>query len=215
MSARDAILGRLRAAQVSALPAPAAWTPPTTSAEDPTALAERMVGHLEAAHAHVVLTTESGWRDELKHFCHERKIGALMLPATGIDLDAWDGGPTLSRFDTPIETHKNVLFQSIDAGITWADCAIAETGTLVLRAAPDNPRTLSLVPPIHICLIYRSRIYATLPAAMAAEGWAGALPSNLICVSGPSKTADIQQTLAYGAHGPKEMLVLIIEGSAA
>ena len=46
---------------------------------------------------------------------------------------------------------------------------------------------------------------------MHAQGWAGGLPTNALLVSGPSKTADIQQTLAYGAHGPKELLVLILQ----
>jgi len=46
---------------------------------------------------------------------------------------------------------------------------------------------------------------------MHEQGWAGAMPTNALLVSGPSKTADIQQTLAYGAHGPKELLVLILQ----
>jgi L-lactate dehydrogenase complex protein LldG len=81
---------------------------------------------------------------------------------------------------------------------------------LVLRSDSAQPRTLSLVPPLHCCLINVNRLYGNLPAALAGEGWAAAPPSNLIFISGPSKTADIQQTLAYGAHGPKELVVFLV-----
>ena len=73
------------------------------------------------------------------------------------------------------------------------------------------PRTLSLVPPIHICLLDARRLYPSLQAALAAARWHEAMPSNLIFISGPSKTADIQQTMAYGAHGPRELVVLLTE----
>jgi L-lactate dehydrogenase complex protein LldG len=54
-------------------------------------------------------------------------------------------------------------------------------------------------------------VFDNLHQAMHRQGWAGGLPTNALLVSGPSKTADIQQTLAYGAHGPKELLVLILQ----
>jgi L-lactate dehydrogenase complex protein LldG len=90
---------------------------------------------------------------------------------------------------------------------------VADTGTLVLWPDADEPRTLSLVPPVHIAVLRASRLYASLPAAMAAllrTGGPG-LPSNLLLVSGPSKTADIQQVLAYGAHGPKELVIVLVD----
>ena len=68
---------------------------------------------------------------------------------------------------------------------------------------------MSLVPPVHIVLLDASKIYNTFFEAQQAEGWANGLPTNSLLISGPSKTADIQQTLAYGAHGPKELVVLI------
>lgn len=70
---------------------------------------------------------------------------------------------------------------------------------------------MSLVPPLHIALLKASEVFDNLFEAMHAQGWAGGLPTNALLVSGPSKTADIQQTLAYGAHGPKELLVLILQ----
>ena len=70
---------------------------------------------------------------------------------------------------------------------------------------------MSLVPPLHIALVYADRLHADLHAAMRAEQWASGMPTNLVLVSGPSKTSDIQQTLAYGAHGPRELWVVIVE----
>ena len=69
---------------------------------------------------------------------------------------------------------------------------------------------MSLVPPVHFVLLDAAAIYDNLLAAMTAERWADGLPTNALLISGPSKTADIQQTLAYGAHGPKELIVLLM-----
>ena len=62
-----------------------------------------------------------------------------------------------------------------------------------------------------VVLLDAANIYNTFYEAMQAEGWSNGLPTNALLISGPSKTADIQQTLAYGAHGPKELVVLMIE----
>ena len=91
-----------------------------------------------------------------------------------------------------------------------ARAAIAETGTLILWPDANEPRLMSLVPPVHIVLLDATRIYNTFFEAMTAEGWKDGLPTNALLISGPSKTADIQQTLAYGAHGPKELVVLML-----
>jgi L-lactate dehydrogenase complex protein LldG len=66
------------------------------------------------------------------------------------------------------------------------------------------------VPPVHIVLLDAAKIHNTFFEAMTAESWQNGLPTNALLISGPSKTADIQQTLAYGAHGPKELIVLLM-----
>ena len=63
---------------------------------------------------------------------------------------------------------------------------------------------------MHIAVLRASRLYASLPAAVAALQPQSRMPSNLLLVSGPSKTADIQQVLAYGAHGPKELIIVLV-----
>ena len=106
---------------------------------------------------------------------------------------------------------KARLFDQTDAGIGWADAGLADTGTLLLRPGPDQPRSISLVPPVYVALLRVSSLHASLPAAIEALQPQANLPTNLLLVTGPSKTSDIQQTLAYGAHGPKELLIVLVD----
>jgi L-lactate dehydrogenase complex protein LldG len=119
-------------------------------------------------------------------------------------------GLTLRRFDQPLEQWKAELFDDIDAGITTALAGVADTGSLVLRPGPGEPRTLSLVPPLHIAVLRTSAIFSSLAAAITSLQPQADMPTNLLLVSGPSKTADIQQVLAYGAHGPKQLVIVLI-----
>ena len=81
---------------------------------------------------------------------------------------------------------------------------------MILRPGPDEPRQLSLVPPIHIALLDVDRLFDTFWQAQTEEPefWIQDMPTNAILISGPSKTADIEQTLTYGVHGPKSLIVL-------
>jgi L-lactate dehydrogenase complex protein LldG len=95
-------------------------------------------------------------------------------------------------------------------GITGVFCAIAETGTLMLLSGADTPATVSLLPETHIALLPVSRIVARME-----DSWAllrherGALPRAVNFVSGPSRTADIEQTVTLGAHGPYRVLIVL------
>ncbi len=116
----------------------------------------------------------------------------------------------LGWYDEPIDTFKPVLFAEIEAGITTTRGGIAETGSLILWPTLDEPRTLSLIPPVHIAVLRASELHETLHDAMRAQSWADALPTNALLVTGPSKTADIQRLLVYGAHGPKQLVILLV-----
>lgn len=118
-------------------------------------------------------------------------------------------GPPLIPDASPVEAVRGDLFDATDAGFTSSRAAIAETGSLVLWPTPEEPRLLSLVPPVHCVLLEAGRIVSTLHELLVSEGWGGGMPTNALLISGPSKSADIEQTLAYGVHGPAQLLVLI------
>ena len=118
-------------------------------------------------------------------------------------------------FDRPLEDWKAELFGTIDAGFTVARSGIAATGTLVLAPDMTSPRTVSLVPPLHIALVHAHTLHADLHQALHAERWQDGMPTNLVLATGPSRTSDIQQTLAFGAHGPRWTWVVIVTGEPA
>jgi L-lactate dehydrogenase complex protein LldG len=126
----------------------------------------------------------------------------------------WPGGDAirLCPYLEPVETCRAALFDQTQAGFCACRGAIAETGSLVLWPDADEPRLLSLVPPIHVVLLDADAIYSTFAELMDAQGWAQGLPTNALLITGPSKSADIEQTLTYGVHGPKELIVLVREG---
>ena len=95
-----------------------------------------------------------------------------------------------------------------DVGITSAQAAIAETGTLVLDSTLERHRLVSLVPPIHIAIVNASKIYETLGEALAFIHKNEMSPA-VTFVTGPSRTADIELTLTIGVHGPQELYVII------
>lgn len=141
--------------------------------------------------------------------CKAIATGSPPMPPTEWDV-AFDGFDHL-RFDGSTNAWKPTLFDAIDASVTLAVAAIADTGSLVLIPGPHEPRSLSLVPPIHVALVRVSTLFASLAAAMQALAPQSDMPTNFLLVTGPSKTADIQQTLAYGAHGPKELIIVLID----
>lgn len=94
-----------------------------------------------------------------------------------------------------------------DAGVTGAEWGIADTGTLVLASGPDRPRLASLLPPVHIALLDTERVLPDLPALF---GRTGALPSTLTLIAGPSRSADIGLVPVLGAHGPMEVVVVLV-----
>ena len=100
------------------------------------------------------------------------------------------------------------LFKS-DVGVTRAQAGIAETGTLVLDSSVERNRLVSLVPPIHIAILDASRIYQTLAETLSALQSGEEVSPAITFITGPSRTADIELTLAIGVHGPQELYVII------
>lgn len=99
---------------------------------------------------------------------------------------------------------------SADAGITDVRAAIAETGSLVCMSGSGHGRGLSLVPPIHVALVRASDVIPDLVDLWRETG-GETLPSSIVLITGPSKTADIEGILITGVHGPREVHILLIE----
>ena len=100
-----------------------------------------------------------------------------------------------------------------DVGITSADYALAETGTLVMLSSADEARLISLLPPVHIAIFPRSRLLANLDELLAAIPKPADRSSSLVLITGPSRTADIEQILIRGVHGPGELHAVIVENA--
>ncbi|CAG2292726.1 MULTISPECIES: LutC/YkgG family protein [Burkholderia] len=229
MSARDAILARLRAAApgVATNAAPAldaridAHYDTRRASAGPAADARvrAMQTALAASHAEVWCATADAWPAQLAARLADAGVRRLLLDAARAESAALARAlpETVAPvpFDRPIDAWKTELFDTIDAGFTVARSGIAATGTLVLAPDAGTPRTVSLVPPLHVALVHANTLHADLHAAVHAERWPAGMPTNLVLVSGPSKTSDIQQTLAYGAHGPRRLWVVIVTDSAA
>jgi L-lactate dehydrogenase complex protein LldG len=98
---------------------------------------------------------------------------------------------------------------ALDGVVTACTLAIAETGTLVLAAGPDEGRrALTLVPDLHICVVREDQVVGTVPAAFGQLGPLARRPLTL--VSGPSATSDIELSRVEGVHGPRQLVVLVV-----
>ena len=106
------------------------------------------------------------------------------------------------------ELSKQDLFK-VEVGITRAQAGIAETGTLVLDSSVERNRLVSLVPPVHIAILDASQIYMTLGETLAALQSGEEVSPAITFITGPSRTADIELTLAIGVHGPQELYVIV------
>ena len=228
MNARERMLGRLRAAPPAAAVAiddldqriDAHYA--ARHARDPHSVQEQiesMQATLTAAHAEVWCADAASWATQLADRLAADGIHRLLL-----DPNTHEGAALMRAlppsveargYTQPIETWKAELFDTVDAGFTVARSGLAATGTLVLAPDTGTPRTVSLAPPLHIALVHAHTLHADLHAAVKAERWCDGMPTNLVMVSGPSKTSDIQQTLAYGAHGPRRVWVVIVTDVAA
>jgi len=179
---------------------------------------EKLKNLMEAVRSEVHIVDRSTWTKQLKTILMARDVKNLLFaPETPIGdrlvnerREAPDDWPELIAYREDIEQFKERLFQ-IDAGITSTIGGIAETGALILWPTRKEPRLMSLVPPIHIAVLEANKIHNTFCEVIQKENWPGNMPTNVVLISGPSKTADIELTLAFGVHGPKELIVLILK----
>jgi L-lactate dehydrogenase complex protein LldG len=216
-ASRNKILGRLNAAIKPGIQDTPQSQHPHTEMLAVDQKVEKLKELMQAVRTEVHVTTASGWVDQLKHILKQRKLKTLLYaPETTIGDRLKTEWPTeeadlpqLTTYEGDIEDFKEKLFQ-IDAAITSTVGGIAETGVIILWPDKKEPRLMSLVPTIHIAVLEADKIYNTFSEAIETENWPDKMPTNVLLISGPSKTADIELTLAFGVHGPKELILLII-----
>ena len=215
MSSRDQILAALREHRKpfpSAAPRPDAYLPVTRSTDD---LLARFTSELEQRFGQVSVASD---REDAV-----QRVMAL------IDSDkrvmAWENIPLPGLLDALHSKHIEVVnvfardsdrvahledAETIRVGITGVDAAFATTGSLALVSGKGQGRIPSLLPPVHIALLERKRLFATLEDWFVGEGREALKKSRSVAlVTGPSSTGDIEQHNVLGAHGPGTVHVIV------
>lgn len=218
-ASRDRIFARLKSAAGSAAATVAQPEPLPPVEYSRQEKIDKLKALMEAMRTEVHITSEHQWLNLLEDILRQRNINDLLYgPRSPIGealqqkwQDSGDGLPELVPYDDEIENIKERVF-NVAAGITSTRGGIAETGALILWSSEEEPRLMSLVPPIHIAVLQADTIYSSLLEVMQKENWAANMPTNAFLISGPSKTADIELVLAFGVHGPRELIVLLIDG---
>jgi L-lactate dehydrogenase complex protein LldG len=203
--ARAVVLERIRAALVdrpAAVPIPRDYEASTPRSTD---LAARFVDRVDDYRA----TIERATADELPGVIaatlaahHARRIAT---PA-GVP-EAWFAASDAERVpDEPLLSHAEL--DGLDGTITGCAVAIAETGTIVLDAGPDQGRrVLSLLPDLHVCIVRLEQVVGSVPEALVRldprrpQTW----------ISGPSATSDIELQRVEGVHGPRRLAVILVD----
>lgn len=125
-------------------------------------------------------------------------------------------GDGLQNQSEPVARHREQVVGSF-IGVTAADYCLADTATLVMRTRPGQPRSTSLVPSIHVAVIRLNQVLADLQefyTVLRGDLQSGreGLTNCLTFISGPSKTGDIELVMVHGAHGPRELNIVVVTG---
>ena len=194
-----------------------AWTPkeePRESPpiEDPPA---RFVEELEAlgGHGKRVESMQEA-REYVLDLARERDAKLLVrwdveeLEELGVDEPLREAGVEVTVW-RDLEDFKDVAARS-DIGLSTAEWAIAETGSLILTGGPGKGRTVTLLPPTYVAIVPADRILRTVPEAIEKYAGGGTLPANVCFHTGPSRSGDIEMTLTIGVHGPGDVHVVLV-----
>lgn len=213
-TARGNILAKLKAevngADYDKLPKETPYDYPEFSREENLA---QFISELEKNHAQVIKTTKDNMAGVISEQLAALNITKLLYGENDAHREVINGLDSKIEsqvYDFSIDNNKEMLFNECPAALSSSRCSIAATGSIVLWPDENEPRSLSLVPPVHFVIVDANDLYADFASLITAQQWQDKLPTNVVLISGPSKTADIQQTLAYGAHGPKALIVLLL-----
>ena len=163
----------------------------------------------------VVYEAGGDWGERLGSLLQEKGCRQILTDAGEILRSA----PSWERLEADFEwidwsacgDPLEASFQA-DCGITGVDFAVAETGSLVILSSADRSRLATLVVPIHIALVQKDQILAGLMELFSAVSvrFGTSPPSQMVFITGPSKTSDIEMVLVKGVHGPLEVHILLI-----
>jgi len=212
-SARDQILGRIRASLGRKLASPVAPVPATARVQP------RAAGPVTSEIALLFAEIEklsgvarripgrAALASALADLVRTEEIRMATLWSTP-DLRALDIAGVLTGLGVEIVPPQAGADRvaACDLGVTGADAALAETGTLVLRSSPDRPRVVSLLPRVHLAILRPAALQPDLHQVFAEVKDDG----YCVLVSGPSRTADIELTVTLGVHGPKSLYVWLL-----
>jgi L-lactate dehydrogenase complex protein LldG len=142
----------------------------------------------------------------------ERLVSGKTVVASDAPYLAECAIPTLPGVRSGIHNREELrdLCAAADIGITSADYALADTGTLVLLSRPGEARLISLLPPTHIAVLPCSRILTGLDELFSVLPDPAGVASSMVLITGPSRTADIEQILVRGVHGPGQLMVVLV-----
>ncbi len=175
---------------------------PETHAEAHQPTVEKFVRELETLGGKAFRVTAAELNEKLAAFLNEQNVGAAMV---------WD---KIEGLDQALLAGRGIRMEkdpdpSLQAGITGATAAVAETGSLLITSGLGRPLSASLLPEIHIAIIRASQIQWSLEDTFRMKEVREA--SAAAVITGPSRTADIEMTLTIGVHGPKQLIVYIVE----
>ncbi|MEQ8699450.1 MAG: lactate utilization protein [Bauldia litoralis] len=132
---------------------------------------------------------------------------AVRAPDPRLDAIPWADQPQL-------DLHTGKAVPADEVSVTGAFGAIAETGTLMLTSGPDSPTTLNFLPETHVVVLWADQITGNFESqwdALRSSHGEGKMPRTVNFITGPSRSADIEQTLQLGAHGPRRLHVIIVD----
>jgi L-lactate utilization protein LutC len=205
---RDNVLHKIRTA-LGRGAGQAAPDPPAARIRIPlVSMDARVASMLERVRA---LAGEAVATDDARAFVAEAIAGKTAL-ASNAPLLAECGITSLPGVRSGITDREELreLCAAVDVGITSADYALADTGTLVMLASPQEARMISLLPPAHIAVVPRERILTGLDELFSLLPNPAESTSSMVLITGPSRTADIEQILVRGVHGPGLLSVVVV-----
>lgn len=218
MTARDDILGRIRAAidrpegadpppppeyaNRSLIPARARGTPPELTARFIEMATEAEISIDRVADERAVGKAIATWLST-----EGLPKSAVVSPDPAMDAYGWDGAPEL-------EIRRGATHGDDLVSVTPTIAGIAETGSIMVTTGPGTPYTLNFLPETHVAIVHADRIvggYEDAWARVRRNGETGtALPRTVTMITGPSRSSDIERTVTVGVHGPKRLHIVLV-----